>query len=339
MQKALHMAHLLEAQNGNPPPISSATWLKWRYGHLQQHVNQWLEDALQTAWLPQGKALQDLPETEASLKRLWQASRHATLLGGKRIRPLLSVLVWQALSRNDVETLKGICLSSEFMHAQSLVFDDLPCMDDDNLRRGKPTTHIAFDEATAVLVGDALVSFAFECLIKYSPQNSKEAVEALLKITQCLGELGSFNGLVNGQYADMWSHESPPSLEQLRYIHAHKTGALLRYAIVTPAILVGASMQVQEGLATWADLIGQLFQATDDLLDATASSDDLGKTAGKDADQNKLTYLRVLGIEGTQSEVNRLQEEGWHALKRLKQWGLQTEALSEIQDFIVHRRH
>jgi len=281
MQKALHMAHLLEAQNGNPPPISSATWLKWRYGHLQQHVNQWLEDALQTAWLPQGKALQDLPETEASLKRLWQASRHATLLGGKRIRPLLSVLVWQALSRNDVETLKGICLSSEFMHAQSLVFDDLPCMDDDNLRRGKPTTHIAFDEATAVLVGDALVSFAFECLIKYSPQNSKE----------------------------------------------------------TPAILVGASMQVQEGLATWADLIGQLFQATDDLLDATASSDDLGKTAGKDADQNKLTYLRVLGIEGTQSEVNRLQEEGWHALKRLKQWGLQTEALSEIQDFIVHRRH
>ena len=167
MDDTLHLHHLLEPESGNPPPLSSPTWLKWRYGRLQQYINQWLEEALDTAWYPQAEALKNLPELATSLKRLWQASRHATLLGGKRIRPLLSVLVWQALSRHDAETIKGLCLSSEFMHAQSLVFDDLPCMDDDDLRRGKPTTHKAFDEATAVLVGDALASFAFECVVKY----------------------------------------------------------------------------------------------------------------------------------------------------------------------------
>jgi geranylgeranyl pyrophosphate synthase len=339
MDDTLHMHHLTTPEAGDSPPLASASWLKWRYGRLQQHINQWLEEALAEAWHPQEEALKSLPELATSLKRLWQASRHATLLGGKRIRPLLSVLVWQALSRHDVETIKGLCLSSEFMHAQSLVFDDLPCMDDDDLRRGKPTTHKAFDEATAVLVGDALASFAFECVVKYSPQNTLADLEALLDVTQRLGSVGSFGGLVNGQYADMWSHESPASLEQLRYIHANKTGALLRYAIVAPAVLAGASSHVQTSLSTWADVIGQLFQATDDLLDVTATSQDLGKTAGKDADQNKLTYISVLGLEGTQAEVHRLHEAGSQALERLKQSGLVVEALAEIQAFILHRGH
>jgi geranylgeranyl pyrophosphate synthase len=339
MQDSLHMAHLLEAPLSDAPPLSHPTWLKWRYGRLQQHLNQWLEEALETAWHPQADALKDLPEAQASLKRLWQAARHATLLGGKRIRPILSVLVWQALSRHDLQTIQGLCLSSEFMHAQSLVFDDLPCMDDDALRRGKPTTHVAFDQATAVLVGDALASFAFECVVKYSPQNTLEEREALLEVTQRLGNVGSFGGLVNGQYADMWSHESPASVEQLRYIHANKTGALLRYAIVAPAILAGASLQVQAALATWADSIGQLFQATDDLLDVSASIHDLGKTTGKDRDQNKLTYVSLLGIEGTQAEILRLGEAGLQALKRLKQWGLAVDALAELQAFMVDRGH
>ncbi len=318
------------------PEQGSADWLKWRFGRLQAQVEAWLEEAIESAWQVQRQKIESLPEVQASMQRLWQATRHATLLGGKRIRPILSLVVWHALGKQDVESLKGICISTEMIHAQSLVFDDLPCMDDDDTRRGKPTTHRAFDEATAVLVGDALACFAFECLIAYTPETYPLI---LLELVQTLAGVGSFKGLVNGQYADMWSHESPASLAQLRYIHAQKTGALLEFAVLAPARLAGVPQEIQEALGLWVSDLGQLFQATDDLLDATASSDALGKTAGKDAMQEKLTYVSLLGIDGTQAEIHRLVQSANQHLVQLARLGLQVEILQELQDFIQHRGH
>jgi geranylgeranyl pyrophosphate synthase len=337
---AASLSHLLTPVDSSPTPHHQhPEWLAWRYGKAQAQINTWLEQAIESSWQAQRPLLTQDTGLDLHLPRLWQATRHATVLGGKRIRPLLSLLVWQALGQSEESPLKGICLSSEFMHAQSLVFDDLPCMDNDDFRRGNPTTHKAFDEATAVLVGDALACFAFECLIQYSPQKTSAQLEALVALTQFLGGVGSFKGLVNGQYADMWSASSPSSMEALRYIHAHKTGALLRYAVVAPALLAGVTPPVKEGLSAWAEILGQLFQATDDLLDATACSETLGKTAGKDAEQNKLTYVSLLGLEGTQAELLRLHEAGLQVLADLKPHGLHVEALTEIQAFILQRGH
>jgi geranylgeranyl pyrophosphate synthase len=321
--------------DNNAPAPTCITWPAWRYQHARQWIDTIITEAIDASWRQQVAFMP--PALHPAMEQLWQATRHACLLGGKRVRPILSLLVADALGIKDATLLKGICLSSEFTHAQSLVFDDLPCMDDDDLRRGKPTTHVAYDEATAVLVGDALASFAYQCLSHYSPKATPEEMNALLQLIELLGGVASFQGLVNGQYADMVSAKSPASLEHLRYIHANKTGALLRYAIVAPAILHGADAAIHQGLTTWANIMGQLFQAKDDVLDATATAEALGKTIGKDAEQQKLTYLQVLGLEGTLEEINRLEDEGSASLYNLAGIGVNTQYLLEFQTFLVHR--
>jgi farnesyl diphosphate synthase len=323
------------SEEGSVPSIESAEWPAWRYQHARQWIDASLTEAIDASWRVQSS---HMPEAlHPAMEELWEATRHTCLLGGKRIRPILSLLVAHALGCDEVNVLKGICLSSEFTHAQSLVFDDLPCMDDDALRRGKPTTHIAYDEATAVLVGDALASFSYYCLSHYSPKHTSTEMNALLELIELLGGVASYQGLVNGQYADMVSAKSPATLQHLQYIHANKTGALLRYAVVAPAILQGLNVAVKEALSQWANSTGQLFQAKDDVLDATATPEALGKTVGKDAEQEKLTYLSVLGLEATLRDIDRLEQSGTDSLRTLEKQGVDIQYLLEFQTFLVHR--
>lgn len=326
-------------------------WLNTTFAPARLWIEAQINDSLDTAWQAQCEQLANQPDVQQSLKRLFDASKHACLLGGKRVRPLLVMLVGHAIGIHDASTLKGLVIATELIHAQSLVFDDLPCMDDDALRRGKPTTHIAFDEATAVLVGDGLACHAYEALVTYTPFEGGHTALAcarpdrpynepknLLKLVQELGGAGSFNGLVNGQYADIYSGESTPTIHHLRYIHANKTGALLRFAVMSPAWLLGKDQAILTPLDTWARDMGQLFQIVDDVLDATQDSETLGKTAGKDAEQNKLTYVSLLGVDGAQAEISRLNDEASTALESLAQQGVDVALLRDFQTFLCHRK-
>jgi geranylgeranyl pyrophosphate synthase len=303
------------------PEFGTPAWLEWRYAPARLWIDAALKNALETR---RHEACRTMPpEITDALMPLWDATLHACLLGGKRVRPLLMLLVAEMFGIQNVQPLQGMMLAVEFTHAQSLVFDDLPCMD--------------YDEATAILVGDGLASLAYACLVSQTPCESPEQMQRLLHLVERLGEGASFNGLINGQYADMVSHRSPASLAHLRYIHANKTGALLKFSILAPALLHGVPEAHIAYLNTWADLIGQLFQATDDMLDATQSTAHLGKTSGKDAEQDKLTYIKVLGLEGTRQAIAALEAEGRAVLEALSEQGLNTHHLHEFQTFLVHR--
>jgi farnesyl diphosphate synthase len=333
---------LLNANNSTIEP-SQREWLGIQFAEARAWIEAQITDSLESAWGNQSQQLGDQPDVQHSLKRLFDAAKHACLLGGKRVRPLLAMLVGQAIGIQHASTLKGLVIACELIHAQSLVFDDLPCMDDDAMRRGKPTTHVAFDEATAVLVGDGLACHAYEALVKYTPLESTSGGHEthpynVLTLVKELGGVGSFNGLVNGQYADIYSGESPPTIEHLRYIHANKTGALLRYAILSPAWLLGKDQAILTPLDGWARGMGQLFQLVDDVLDATQDSEQLGKTAGKDAEQDKLTYVSLLGLDGARAEISRLNDEASVALDVLAQQGVDVSLLRDFQTFLCHRK-
>jgi farnesyl diphosphate synthase len=245
----------------------------------------------------------------------WEALRYVVLGGGKRLRPLLVLHVGMACGASIQQVLPVAC-ATELLHAYSLIHDDLPCMDDDHLRRGKPTLHIATNEATAVLAGDALQALAFTSLLRTpnAPQ--------LLTLAQEFADMAGLNGLVNGQYADMVASAGPvdsaSNLEaQLGYIHANKTGALFRFCTRAGARLAGLPQTAIDQWGVFGQTLGLAFQVVDDLLDAQASTGLLGKTAGKDADQDKLTVVRVYGLAGALAYWQQLQHTLLNQLEAL----------------------
>lgn len=216
---------------------------------------------------------------------------HALLGGGKRIRPSLSLLAAEACGGERACALPG-ALASEMIHAYSLVHDDLPCMDDDTLRRGKPTTHVAYGEATAVLAGDALQTLAFETLAAQS--NATLAVQQIQLLTLASGA----SGMVGGQQLDMDGEGKQLSLHAILQMHAGKTGALLGAALLLGVTSAGADLAPWR---TYAAAVGRLFQISDDVLDATRSTEELGKTAGKDLAADKSTVVGALGLDGARA--------------------------------------
>lgn len=277
----------------------------------------WLNNALQTCLHYYHTNQPAIPE----LNTLWDALNHATVLGGKRIRPLLALETYRMFKATEAietsyTTLMGICCALEFIHAQSLVFDDLPCMDNDDLRRGQPTVHKAFNEATAVLVGDALACLSFGCLVRYSPHTPPEV---LLQCVQELSDISSLHGLVNGQYADIVSEGKPCSPQRLSYIHANKTGALLAFSLRAGALFAAVSAPTLATVTHLGALLGELFQVVDDYLDVAASTTHLGKTAGKDVLQEKATYLSVHGLPATKAHIEWLSHESVNTLRQLQQ--------------------
>jgi len=274
--------------------------------------------------------VQHLPPVAQKPERLHEAMHYAVLDGGKRVRPLL-VFAAGALFDADAVELARAAAAVEMIHAYSLVHDDMPCMDDDALRRGKPTVHVKYDEACALLVGDALQSQAFDIL-----SEGKLAPERQLTMVRLLAKASGSLGMCGGQAIDLASVGVMLSLDDLEQMHRLKTGALLRASVLLGA-LVGKHLSDAEtqALDTYAAAIGLAFQVVDDVLDATADSATLGKTAGKDAADNKPTYVSILGLEQSRALAEKLRVDAHRALE---QFGDKAQRLRELADLIVQRK-
>ena len=272
-----------------------------------------------------------LPAESQVPHKLHGAMRYTVLGGGKRVRPLL-VYASGALFGADAAALARAACALEMIHAYSLVHDDMPCMDDDALRRGKPTVHVAYDEATALLVGDALQAQAFEVLAGIDTLPPAR-VNAMLRL---LATAAGSGGMCGGQAIDLDSVGIALTLEQLERMHQLKTGALLRASVLLGALcgkeLNGAE---EEALRAYSKAVGLAFQVVDDVLDATADSATLGKTAGKDAADNKPTYVSILGLEQSKALAEQLRRE---AIEALAPFGEQALRLRELADLIVQRK-
>ncbi|MDD4912635.1 MAG: polyprenyl synthetase family protein [Sideroxydans sp.] len=273
-----------------------------------------------------------LPSAEVMPQRLHAAMRYSVLEGGKRVRPLLAFAAGE-LAGADIARVNYAAAAVELIHAYSLVHDDMPCMDDDVLRRGKPTCHVEYDEATALLVGDALQSLAFQFLSE--PRLSDDPFKQL-KMIKLLAIASGSRGMAGGQAIDLASVGKQLTLPELENMHIHKTGALIRVAILLGAYCGDALSDAElDKLDHFGKLIGLAFQVVDDVLDCEADTATLGKTAGKDADNDKPTYVSLLGLSAAKEMAQRLHSE---ALESLNEFGDNALRLRELADFIVLRK-
>jgi farnesyl diphosphate synthase len=273
-----------------------------------------------------------LPAAEIAPQRLHQAMRYAVLGGGKRVRPLLAFAAGE-LAQADAGRVAMAGAAVELIHAYSLVHDDLPCMDDDDLRRGKPACHVEFDEPTALLVGDGLQSLAFQLLGEYKLADD---MATQLEMVRLLASASGSRGMAGGQAIDLDSVGKHLSVPELEFMHIHKTGALIRAAALMGA-RCGNGLQDKEHsqVDLFAKLIGLAFQVVDDVLDAEASTATLGKTAGKDAKENKPTYASVMGESRAREFAQDLRRQ---ALDALASFGERALRLRQLADFIVLRK-
>lgn len=273
-----------------------------------------------------------LPDAEALPARLHAAMRYACLGGGKRVRPALVVLVGESLGAGRDRLMAGAA-AIEMIHTFSLVHDDLPSLDDDDLRRGRATTHREYDEATAVLVGDALLNRGLEIFATHPPEVSAE--DRLRAVSLVTGAVGT-NGMIGGQMADLEAEDSWPedAAAALESIHRRKTGALLEAAVRLGGIYGGAGEALDGVLSTLGADLGLLFQVGDDILDVEGSSSDLGKTANKDAGARKLTYPGLYGLDGAK---HRLVEVRDRTLAHLESWPGDRELLRSLVAYLTSR--
>ena len=273
-----------------------------------------------------------LPAADVVPHRLHQAMRYAVLGAGKRVRPLLAFGAGE-IAGADPARLEVVACAVECIHAYSLVHDDLPCMDDDVLRRGRPTCHVEYDEATALLAGDSLQALAFQLLTDQRLADDAAIQMEMVRILACA--CGS-RGMAGGQAIDLASVGKTLSLPELEHMHIHKTGALIRASVALGA-RCAATLSTQElgNLDRYSKCIGLAFQVVDDVLDCEASTATLGKTAGKDAAANKPTYVTVLGVARARALAEELRAEARGALTV---FGARAGRLAELADFIVLRK-
>ena len=271
-----------------------------------------------------------LPPAHINPQRLHEAMRYAVLGGGKRVRPLLAFAAGEVTGAR-IEHVQHVAAAAELIHAYSLVHDDMPAMDNDALRRGKPTVHVEFDEATALLVGDALQSLAFDILAAQPPD--LDANNAI-KMVQLLAQAAGSRGMAGGQAIDLASVGKPLNLTELEFMHIHKTGALIRASVLLGAQCGTLDDATEAALDHFAKCIGLAFQVVDDILDAETPTATLGKTAGKDAADNKPTYVSLLGVARARELAQELRADAHKALAGL---GAPAERLRQLADFVVER--
>jgi len=275
-----------------------------------------------------------LPSADKLPARLHRAMRYATLDGGKRLRPILTYATGQALGV-PLDTLDGPACAVEFIHVYSLIHDDLPAMDDDELRRGKPTCHVQFDEATAILAGDALQALAFEVLA--SDPSIQVSPGQRMAMIDCLAKAAGAGGMVGGQAIDLASVGRQLDLPALELMHIHKTGALIRASVRLAALACpDLDPEVAERLDHYAKCIGLAFQIQDDILDEESDTATLGKTQGKDRAQNKPTYPALLGLAGAKRKAREMHE---NAVACLEPLGERADLLRALSRFIIQRRN
>lgn len=285
--------------------------------HYRDHTNTLLETRLN--------------ELNGHHTDLVKAMQYSLLLGGKRVRPVLVYAAAAAVGANT-QVADDCACAIEAVHTYSLIHDDLPAMDDDALRRGQPTCHIAFDEATAILAGDALQCLAFEWLAN----STLLPPSAVLQAVRVLSKASGANGMVVGQAIDLAAVDKHIDLPHLEQMHQYKTGALISASVEMGAIAGGANASQTASLLSYARAIGLAFQVQDDILDVTANTATLGKEAGADAERNKPTYVSLLGLEGATEKANELLAQ---ALSSIDSFGEEADILRQLAKYIVHREY
>ena len=280
-------------------------------------VNEWLDRLVPSETTP--------PE------QLHRAMRYSLLAGGKRLRPALVLAAGEAFGADTDDLMPAAC-AIEMIHTYSLIHDDLPAMDNDDLRRGRPTCHKAFGEAVAILAGDALLTQAFRVLAADAPK--RDAERQVRVIREVATAAGTVEALIGGQMADIESEGEKVDGSALEYIHRSKTGAMIAASVVVGGIVAGANGDQIEKLRAYGECIGLAFQIADDILDVTSTSEQLGKTPGKDQAANKATYPAIHGIAASQTRARELVEE---AVEIVSSLGLKTQVLEEIARFIIAR--
>ena len=275
-----------------------------------------------------------LDKLETNDEKLLEAMRYGLLIGGKRMRPYLAYTTGESLgaAKTDIDAIAG---ALECIHAYSLLHDDLPAMDDDDLRRGKPTCHKAFDEAIAILAGDALQTLAFDILANH--EFSKEVQPKQVKLIQQLVTASGYQGMCGGQALDLSATDKTIGLAQLEKLHSLKTGALLEASVLMAAeCSIQVTAQEKQSLQKYAQLVGLAYQVQDDIIDITSSEEELGKPKGSDLAANKSTYPALLGLQGAQEKAENLFQQALQALASLP---YNTQSLAEFATFIVKRSH
>jgi geranylgeranyl diphosphate synthase, type II len=271
-----------------------------------------------------------LPSADAYPTSIHRAMRHSVLAGGKRLRPTLCIESARLFGGDEATILRRAC-ALELIHTYSLIHDDLPALDNDDLRRGIPTCHRVFGEATAILAGDALLTLAFETLAAPGPPESELKLRVLYELSRAIGTRG---GMVGGQVADLESGERDLDAARLEYIHSSKTGALIRMAVRSGALYAGAAEADVERVTVYGEKVGLAFQIADDLLDVLGSTEKLGKTAGKDLQQHKATYPALYGVDESRRRAAQLVKEG---CETLRPYGDRGTRLQELARFLIER--
>lgn len=290
-----------------------------------------------TAYLKSQKQRVDTA-LEASLpitkpEKIYEAMRYSLLAGGKRLRPILCLATCELMGGTEAMAMPTAC-ALEMIHTMSLIHDDLPAMDNDDYRRGKLTNHKVYGEDIAILAGDGLLAYAFEYV---AVQTQNVPPDRLIEVVARLGRTVGANGLVGGQVLDLESEgKTDITPETLSFIHTHKTGALLETSVVSGAILASASSETIERLSRYARNIGLAFQIVDDILDITATKEELGKTAGKDVTAQKATYPSLWGLEESKKQAQQLVDT---AIAQLAPYGAKADPLRAIAHYIVTRKH
>src|SRR5690349_7318302 len=287
--------------------------------------------------LEEGRKLTDaalerlLPAANQRPSSIHQAMRHSVFAGGKRIRPILCMEAGRAVAGNLPDGIEEVGAALEMLHTYSLIHDDLPALDNDDLRRGRPTCHVAFGEATAILAGDALQTQAYEVLahLKCSPVATVRIVAEIAHGT------GTLDGMIGGQVVDLEAEHTKPDLKTLEYIHRSKTAALNTASLVSGGIYAGGSDEQIKKLRTFGQSIGLAFQIVDDVLDVTQTSEQLGKTAGKDMEAEKTTYPALFGIDESIKKADSLVNSG---CAELDNFGARADTLKALAHFLVERK-
>lgn len=273
-----------------------------------------------------------LPPASGPAERLFAAMRYSVFNGGKRLRPALCFAAADAIGNSNTNTAK-VAAAVEMIHAYSLIHDDLPAMDNDDLRRGKPTCHIQFDEATAILAGDALQSLAFQQLTELTDMAS----DSLVELMSILATYSGCSGMAAGQAIDLAATGQTLDIDQLDTMHRHKTGALIEASVMMGAITAGGASQAQlSALRDFAHAIGLAFQVQDDILDVESSTEQLGKQQGSDAANNKSTYTSLLGLERARNQAASLYQQ---SIDSLEVFADRAEPLRQLASFIVNRAY
>lgn len=263
-----------------------------------------------------------------------ESMNYSLFAGGKRLRPLLMLETCRALE-GEIDSVMPLAMAMEMIHTYSLIHDDLPAMDNDDLRRGKPTNHIKYGEAIAILAGDGLLNYAVEIMLKGTRGLSGNQLTRYLKSMEVIMNASGITGMIGGQVADMLSEGKMISVDELDYIHLHKTAALLEASIHCGCLIADAEPATQGRLMTYSNHIGLAFQIVDDILDIEGSSKDLGKNIGSDSKNNKSTFVSLYGLEASKLRVKELENE---ALAILKPIGERTKFLQELASYICNRK-